>query len=469
MSKPVGTNIGAPIVCTDTGDTYPTHYASYGKGGLMSVADTTARDAIYSVTPDRWELGMLVYVQNVAKYYRGYRGESGGMWIEVDLSGDTGTQGATGLQGATGIGTAGAQGATGVAGTAGSQGATGVQGVAGAAGAQGVTGVGGLVTLVATGLTGLTAGQVLVGNATQSAGLAFTGGYLAVTGMVKARYGTFGGGVNNLNAGLTVGIDGGNEAIIFEDLDLGGTDFDNKNANDTAGTGAVGKFIGGGASTDGGLIMRAWGATGVPALSLQGIISSDKGPVTYPAVTIIGQNTNAGAVTGIIATGKLLSVRNYTTDIITVKGDGDTTIAGDLSVSGTLSVSGNVYTVGFTGISTGFIGQGTDNGSNCYIMRVGNQVDFWFYMAGVSGGSNVTGTRSITLPWTATAPGTCYFSEACQCYNSATPSMGFCRIDNGSNILHVNKDPYYNAATSWVAPGTSVAYGHIRYYTTSAV
>jgi len=57
----------APIAPGDTADTYPTHMAAYGKGGLRTVADIAARDAIPAA---RREEGMLVYTADSGQVYR---------------------------------------------------------------------------------------------------------------------------------------------------------------------------------------------------------------------------------------------------------------------------------------------------------------------------------------------------------------------------------------------------------------
>ena len=41
-----GINLGAPILPATEEDIFPTHDASYGKGGYMAVANIAARDAI---------------------------------------------------------------------------------------------------------------------------------------------------------------------------------------------------------------------------------------------------------------------------------------------------------------------------------------------------------------------------------------------------------------------------------------
>ncbi len=66
MSNLSGTNIAGPIVPFTTDDTYPTHYALYGKGGWKSVTDITARDAIPAALIEN---GALVYVISEEKPY----------------------------------------------------------------------------------------------------------------------------------------------------------------------------------------------------------------------------------------------------------------------------------------------------------------------------------------------------------------------------------------------------------------
>ncbi|MGM9825728.1 MAG: hypothetical protein ACI3Z8_04745 [Paludibacteraceae bacterium] len=60
MSNIAGTNLAAAIAPFTTEDTYPTHYAEYGKGGWHSVATISDRDAI---PVQRRETGMVVFVQ----------------------------------------------------------------------------------------------------------------------------------------------------------------------------------------------------------------------------------------------------------------------------------------------------------------------------------------------------------------------------------------------------------------------
>jgi hypothetical protein len=52
-----GINLGAPILPATDEDIFPTHDASYGKGGYRSVPNIAARDAI---PPARRSVGMTV-------------------------------------------------------------------------------------------------------------------------------------------------------------------------------------------------------------------------------------------------------------------------------------------------------------------------------------------------------------------------------------------------------------------------
>jgi hypothetical protein len=63
---PNSVTVAGFIAPTDSADTYPSHDAIYGKGGLRSVADTTARDAISN---DRRSEGMFVYVNDTSTLY----------------------------------------------------------------------------------------------------------------------------------------------------------------------------------------------------------------------------------------------------------------------------------------------------------------------------------------------------------------------------------------------------------------
>ena len=67
MTQIKGTNVLAPVVPFDTADPYPSHVATYGKGGYRSVANLTERDGIPSL---RREAGMAVFVTSLQKEYR---------------------------------------------------------------------------------------------------------------------------------------------------------------------------------------------------------------------------------------------------------------------------------------------------------------------------------------------------------------------------------------------------------------
>lgn len=66
MTLNVGTLVIAPIVPNDSADTYPTHEAQYGLGGLRTVSDTAAMNAI---TAARREAGMKVWSVADQHYY----------------------------------------------------------------------------------------------------------------------------------------------------------------------------------------------------------------------------------------------------------------------------------------------------------------------------------------------------------------------------------------------------------------
>lgn len=63
---PNSVTVAGFIAPTDSADTYPSHDAIYGKGGLRSVANDTARDAI---SADRRSEGMFVYVNDTSTLY----------------------------------------------------------------------------------------------------------------------------------------------------------------------------------------------------------------------------------------------------------------------------------------------------------------------------------------------------------------------------------------------------------------
>ena len=76
--------LGVPIAPTEPTDGNSTHIAEYGRGGLHSVADLTARDAIAT---DRKKVGMLVWVQSESKYYR--LSVLPNTWVELSTGGVT--------------------------------------------------------------------------------------------------------------------------------------------------------------------------------------------------------------------------------------------------------------------------------------------------------------------------------------------------------------------------------------------
>ena len=64
---PQGVKIIAPIVTLADSDSYATHLASLGKGGLRTVDDIPSRN---SIAVDRQEEGMLVYVKSDSTFYQ---------------------------------------------------------------------------------------------------------------------------------------------------------------------------------------------------------------------------------------------------------------------------------------------------------------------------------------------------------------------------------------------------------------
>lgn len=80
-------NVIAP---SSTADTYPVTDPTYGLGGLRTVADITARNAIPA---QRRQQGMIVYVTDVSKYYILLNGILDANWAELQsiISIDGGT------------------------------------------------------------------------------------------------------------------------------------------------------------------------------------------------------------------------------------------------------------------------------------------------------------------------------------------------------------------------------------------
>ena len=88
MSDIIGTNISSPIVPFTDSDIFPTHFAKYGNGGLMSVNTLVERDAIPA---ERREQGMFVYVINTDKLYYLKNGVTNNDWAEwVSAGGGSG-------------------------------------------------------------------------------------------------------------------------------------------------------------------------------------------------------------------------------------------------------------------------------------------------------------------------------------------------------------------------------------------
>ena len=135
-------------------------------------------------------------------------------------TGPQGQPGATGSQGPQGQpGATGPQGPQGQPGATGAQGPQGQPGATGATGPQGAAGPNSVGATTATTLSGLLAGDgALVSVATIGAGLQFTGGQLAVSGVVLTTTGQTIGGVKtfadaldlqvaNLADASTIGVD----------------------------------------------------------------------------------------------------------------------------------------------------------------------------------------------------------------------------------------------------------------------
>jgi len=76
ITVPIGGTIGP----TSTSDTYPTHFDTFGFGGLRVVADIAARDAIPAA--HRKEL-MVVIVQQDKKFYWLDGGITNPYWVEI--------------------------------------------------------------------------------------------------------------------------------------------------------------------------------------------------------------------------------------------------------------------------------------------------------------------------------------------------------------------------------------------------
>jgi hypothetical protein len=102
------------IAPTSELDIYPVTDPGYGLGGLRTVGTTADRDAI---TVPRRQVGMVVYVSSINKYYNLVGGTANTDWEEFSL-------------GVAGAGATGATGATGERGERGERGETGDPGIA---------------------------------------------------------------------------------------------------------------------------------------------------------------------------------------------------------------------------------------------------------------------------------------------------------------------------------------------------
>lgn len=67
MSSLYGTNVSATIKPFTTADNFPTHEAQYGKGGYRTV---NSESDLTSISLERLEEGMLVYIKNNKKIYK---------------------------------------------------------------------------------------------------------------------------------------------------------------------------------------------------------------------------------------------------------------------------------------------------------------------------------------------------------------------------------------------------------------
>ena len=81
-----GINLGAPILPATEDDVFPTHDASYGKGGYRAVDNHTERDNIKSA---RRSKGMVVRTLNDNKNW--VLGEDLTTWTEETVSLDGGS------------------------------------------------------------------------------------------------------------------------------------------------------------------------------------------------------------------------------------------------------------------------------------------------------------------------------------------------------------------------------------------
>jgi hypothetical protein len=149
MSYPTGSiPLSGAIGTTDASDAFPTHYDHLGYGGMRSVADNVARDA---VPLERRTFGMLVFSVAENKLYKLSNAQMGGAsdslsdnsnWVEFSSGSGSGEQGPIGPQGPAGAdGAQGPQGEAGPMGPAGADGLPGEKGDTGDVGPAGPQGV----------------------------------------------------------------------------------------------------------------------------------------------------------------------------------------------------------------------------------------------------------------------------------------------------------------------------------------
>jgi hypothetical protein len=155
MSYPTGSiPLSGAIGTTDASDAFPTHYDHLGYGGMRSVADNVARDA---VPLERRAFGMLVFSVSENKLYKLSNVQMGGAsdslsdnsnWVEFSSGSGSGEPGPMGPQGPAGAdgaqgpqGEMGPQGPAGADGLPGEKGDTGDVGPAGPQGLQGEQGL----------------------------------------------------------------------------------------------------------------------------------------------------------------------------------------------------------------------------------------------------------------------------------------------------------------------------------------
>lgn len=83
MAKNNGTVVIAEVRPFDSADQFPVAFANEVKGGYHSVADLTARDAIY---PDRRAVGMMCYVESEGSSFRLVGGIENSDWVSENFA-----------------------------------------------------------------------------------------------------------------------------------------------------------------------------------------------------------------------------------------------------------------------------------------------------------------------------------------------------------------------------------------------